>query len=226
MGEAVSRVSLLPEDAPFEEVVQECFLAYRGAGLMLSPLDVELIGAWAETGVPFEVVARGIRKAAEKALWDTRPGEPVLRTLRACRREVELEIKKYQARTTGAGAESPGATVDAGPGAFALERHQRLRAAVAKAGRNHPQLKEVTAALLARVLARPAGDLRELDRREDLVTALLVRGQPFQERLRLYQEATEHVGDPELATSQARKLSRRFHRHALLRRALGLPAFW
>jgi len=227
MGEAATRVSLLPEDASFEELVQDFFLAHRGAGLMLSPLDVELIGEWAEAEVPFEVVARGIRKAAEKALWDARPGEPALRTLRACRREVKVEIKKYCARSVGAGSDPGTGKASAAAGAFARERHQRLRAAVAKAGREHPRLGTVTAGLLAGVLAESAGgDLRELDRREDLVTAALVRGQPFEERLRLYREATEHAGDPELATPRARKLSRRFHRHALLRRTLGLPAFW
>jgi hypothetical protein len=219
-------VSLLPEDASFAELVQECFLAHRGAGLMLSPLDVELIGQWAEAEVPFEVVARGIRKAAEKALWDARPGEPVLRTLRACRREVEVEIKKYRARSAGAGTDGVAVEEHEAADAFALERHRRLRAAVAKAGREHSGLAAVTAALLEGVLAQPAGDLRELDRREELVTAVLVRAQPFEERLRLYQEATRHAGPADLATSQARKLSRRFHRHALLRRALGLPAFW
>src|SRR5689334_3401938 len=90
----VAVMSLLPESASFEEMVQDCFLAHRGAGLMLSPLDVELVMAWGDDGVPFEVVARGIRKAAEKALWDARPGEPALRSLRACRRDVEAEIKK------------------------------------------------------------------------------------------------------------------------------------
>ena len=82
-------MSLLPATASFEELVQDCFLSHRGAGLMLSALDAELVGLWAREEVPFEVVARGIRRAAEKALWDARPGEPVLRSLRACKREVE-----------------------------------------------------------------------------------------------------------------------------------------
>jgi hypothetical protein len=58
------------------------------------------------------------------------------------------------------------------------------------------------------------------------VTARVVRGLPFEERLRIYREAAEHAGDPKLTTGTARKLSRRFHRHALARRALSLPAFW
>ena len=220
-------MSLLPESASFEERVQECFLTHRGAGLMLSPLDVQLIGDWAEAGVPFEVVARGIRKAAEKALWDARPGEPALHTLRACRRSVEAEIRKYRARAAGAGVaaedvEGAGAAMRG----FALERHKRLRAAVAKLGREEPRLSAVAERLLSGLLAAPSEDLRELDRREELVTALVVRALPFAERLRIYREAAEHAGDPKLTTAAARKLSRRFHRHALTRRALSLPAFW
>ncbi|MFP2911161.1 hypothetical protein ACLESD_40250, partial [Pyxidicoccus sp. 3LFB2] len=102
-------MSLLPESASFEELVQDYFLAVRGAGLMLSALDTELLTTWAREGVPFEVVARGINRSAEKALWDARPGEPVLRSLRACRRQVESEIKKYRELSAGRGGSGPGA---------------------------------------------------------------------------------------------------------------------
>lgn len=40
-------MSLLPESASFEELVQDYFLAVRGAGLMLSALDTELLTTWA-----------------------------------------------------------------------------------------------------------------------------------------------------------------------------------
>ncbi|MBL9038439.1 MAG: hypothetical protein JNG84_07995, partial [Archangium sp.] len=65
-------MSLLPDSASFHERVQDCFVAYRGRGVSLSPADYDLVEAWAATEVPFEVVARGIRKAAEAALWDAR----------------------------------------------------------------------------------------------------------------------------------------------------------
>ncbi|MET0401169.1 MAG: hypothetical protein ABW123_02150, partial [Cystobacter sp.] len=70
-------MSLLPESASFEELVHDYFLALRGSGLMLSALDTELLSDWAGQAVPFEVVARGISRSAEKAMWDARPGEPV-----------------------------------------------------------------------------------------------------------------------------------------------------
>ena len=62
---------------------------------MLSALDVELVTSWAERQIPYEVVARGIRRAAEGALFDAKPGEPCLRSLRSCKRSVESEIKKW-----------------------------------------------------------------------------------------------------------------------------------
>src|SRR5688500_13002929 len=125
-------MSFLPEGASFEELVQDYFVAFRGSGLMLSPLDGELVSAWAALGVPFEVVARGIRRAAEETLWDARPGEPVLRSVRACRRAVEAEVKKYLDRSAGAHAEGEAA-------AALLEDREKKRASkLRKFAREHP----------------------------------------------------------------------------------------
>jgi hypothetical protein len=99
-------VSLLPPDATFEELVEDCFVAFRGTGLTLSAVDAQLLKSWAERGVPFEVVARGIRRRAERALWDAKPNEPLLRSLRACRAAVEREIRHYLARVAGGTASS------------------------------------------------------------------------------------------------------------------------
>ncbi len=100
-------MSLLPLDATFEELVQDCFVAFRGSGLALSAVDAELLRTWAELGVPFEVVACGIRRRAERALWDAKPNEPLLRSLHACRAAVEREIRHYLARVAGGTASSP-----------------------------------------------------------------------------------------------------------------------
>src|SRR5688500_16133269 len=94
-------MSLLPENATFEEKVQDCFTAYRGRGVELSPLDAEVLEGWAATGAPFEVVARGLRRAAERAAWDALESDGALSSLRGCRREVESEIKKWVGRTVG-----------------------------------------------------------------------------------------------------------------------------
>ncbi|MGA9525516.1 MAG: hypothetical protein WBV82_28915 [Myxococcaceae bacterium] len=217
-------MSLLPESASFEELVQDCFLTHRGAGLMLSPLDVELIVAWAAEEVPFEVVARGIRRAAEKALWDARPGEPVLRSLRACRREVDAEIRKYRSRSVGR-SEAP-STPEPNPRvSLEEERHKRLRSALTKLAKENASLQPRIRALLDGPLASPPRDLTEADHREEVTCAALLRALPFEHRLSLYREAAAHSG-PSAASAHARKVSRRFHRHALLRRALNLPSFW
>ena len=68
-------MSLLPPEATFAEVVQEAFLRLRGKGLMLGALDAELLSAWADTGVPSDVVIAGLERAATRTRWDARPGE-------------------------------------------------------------------------------------------------------------------------------------------------------
>ncbi len=226
-------MSLLPESASFEERVMECFLAHRGAGLMISPLDVQVVMAWSERGVPFEVVARGIRKAAERAVWDVRPGEPALRSLRACKREVEAEIKKWRARSAGRGGEAssgegaPDAQAQA-PARASLEeeRWKKTKATVARLSRERPEVATACAALLMGPLSAPAPSLEVSDRVEALVYARLVRALPWPHRRALYVEAAALCGDLRLGSANARVLSRRFHRHALIRRALDLPSFW
>ena len=41
-------MSLLPDSATFHERVQDCFVAYRGHGVSLSAVDLEILDAWAE----------------------------------------------------------------------------------------------------------------------------------------------------------------------------------
>ena len=41
-------MSYLPAGASFEELVQDYFVAFRGSGLMLSPLDGALASQWAQ----------------------------------------------------------------------------------------------------------------------------------------------------------------------------------
>lgn len=187
---------------------------------MLSPLDVQLVLSWAEQGVPFEVVARGIRRAAERALWDAPAQGPSLRSLRACKRQVEAEIKKYVARAVGEG--TPG---EAGED-LVLERHKRMCAAIRKAGREHPALAGPAERLLATVLSEPSESLVDASQREEAVLVLLLRGLPFELRLGLLREARQRRGDQAGMSARARKLSARFHTLAVLRKAFSLPSFW
>jgi hypothetical protein len=192
-------MSVLPEGASFAELVQECFFAFRGQGLMLSPLDAQLVTQWAALGVPFEVVARGIRKAAERAAHDARPGEPSLKSLRACRREVEREISHHQARAAGKGSE-------------AKAKRTPWQAWVGERAELLARAQEA----LVRI------DLTAADA-SDRACAALLRALPYSERLLLLRAARERAGAFAMS-ARARRLARRFHRAETLREHLARPS--
>ena len=92
-------MSDLPAGAlDYRTVVSEYFLALRGAGLMLSPLDEEVVADWERRGIPVAVVCRGLRNAVE-GLVERRPGGP--RSLRALGFAVEDEWSAYRAGRVG-----------------------------------------------------------------------------------------------------------------------------
>jgi hypothetical protein len=95
-------MSLLPPTSTFAEQVEVLFAVVRGRGLALGALDRELLGLWSEAGVPLEVVARGLLRAAERARWNGSSGATP-RSLRACRPEVDAEIEAWRLRSIGAG---------------------------------------------------------------------------------------------------------------------------
>ena len=208
-------MSLLPEGASFEELVQDYFLAVRGEGLMLSALDAELLTSWAQEGVPFEVIARGITRSAEKALWDSRPGEPVLRTLRACKRQVESEIKKYRDRSAGGGEREQRRSRT-----WEETRQGRLRASLERLAERRPELTSRVGQLLESVLGTPPAEPAQLDVQEGLVFLGLLRALPYAERQRIWREARGEGAVSQGMSARARRLSRRFRLLALVRRAL------
>jgi hypothetical protein len=209
-------MSLLPEGASFEELVQDYFLAVRGTGLMLSALDTELLTSWAREGVPFEVVARGIKRSAEKALWDTRPGEPVLRSLRACQRQVASEIKQYRQRSAGSG-ENPKRRRTL---SWEEMRYARLRASLEQLAERRPELTPRVEQLLEAVLAHAPAEPAEFDAQESLVFQLLLRALPFPERLQLWREARGATVEGQGMSARSRRVGRRFRLLAIVRRSL------
>ncbi|HZH15512.1 MAG TPA: hypothetical protein VE057_14270 [Archangium sp.] len=213
-------MSLLPESASFEELVQDYFLAMRGSGLMLSALDVELLTSWAEQGVPFEVVARGIARSAEKALWDARPGEPVLRSLRACRKQVEAEFKKHRERTAGAGSENTRRT--ARTRSWEELRHGQLQASLERLAEREPALAPRVHRVLEAVLHEVPTEFARMETLETLVGLMLLRALPFPERLQLWRTARGEDTDQQYMSFRARRLARRFRLLAVVRRRLGL----
>lgn len=205
-------MSLLPDSATFHERVQDCFVAYRGHGVSLSAVDLEILDGWAELEVPFEVIARGLRKAAEAALWDAAEGEGRLRSLKGCRRDVESEISKYVARAAGKTA------APTGQEPFHVTRHKKLIASIKKATK--PNLP----AWLAR-LPVPE-DFNGGDRQEQLALHLLLRALPFAKRKSLLREARMVVEKAQAMSAGTRRESLRFHRAALARQAWAMSALW
>lgn len=207
-------MSLLPDTATFHERVQDCFVAYRGHGVSLSAVDLEILDAWAAADVPFEVIARGLRKAAENALWDAAEGEGRLRSLKGCRRDVDAEIAKWVARTAGR-TEEPTTEV-AEP--FHVTRHKKLVAAIKKA------TKPNVPGWLARLPV--PDDFGGGDRQEALVFHLLLRALPFPKRRTLLREARLVVEKAKAMSAATKRESLRFHRAALARQAWAMSALW
>jgi hypothetical protein len=209
-------MSLLPDSATFHEQVEACFVAYRGHGVSLSPKDVALVDVWADAQVPFEVVARGIRKAAEAAAFTARNGEVQLQSLAACRRAVEAEVKKYRKISEGRTEAAPE------PAPFHLVRFEHLQKLLKGLARERPELG------IERWRARlpEPRDFTAGSRTEELVLALLLRARPFAERLECLREASKFVQKSAPASKDARREALRFQRAALVRLRLELPAFW
>lgn len=207
-------MSLLPDSASFHERVQDCFVTFRGHGVSFSAVDLDLVDRWADLQIPFEVVARGIRKAAEAALWDAPDEEGVgLRSLRAAKRHVDAEISKFQ--RTAAGRTAP----DAAPEEpFHLQRHKKLVAAIKKA------TKPNAPAWLLRL--PPPHDFEAADRQESLALLLLLRELPFQRRRELLREARTLVEKAPSFSAATRRASLQFHRAAVARQAWNLPGLW
>ncbi len=57
------------------ELVTDFFTGLQGRGLMLSPVDTELVHRWEARGIPVEVVCRGLQASVE-AHQLLRPGVP------------------------------------------------------------------------------------------------------------------------------------------------------
>jgi hypothetical protein len=207
-------MSLLPDSASFHEKVQDAFVAYRGSGVSLSAADLELLDDWASREVPFEVVARGLRKAAEAALWDSLDGVGRLRTLKGCRKQVEAEIGKFLRQTAGRTA----APSEAPEEPFHLTRHKKLVAALKKA------TKPDVPAWVSRLEA-PA-DFTGGDRQEQLALGLLCRTLPFPRRIALLREARALMEKASAMSAATRRESLKFHRAALVRQAWSMASLW
>jgi len=231
-GQFGPSMSLLPEEATYLEHVQAYFLAFRGDGVSLSPLDAELLVDWRTRGVPYPVVCRGIRKAAETQLYNRGAR---LRTLRACRSAVEREFQRWE----GLGpqrvptATAPATTETAEPSStesFTVRRLKKARAELRKALRACVNdaargALEAAAALVAQELEDPREVSVLISRAEDTLALVYVRRLAPAARRDLMREARALAGPrPARASPRARKDALRAHRVALARAHGQLPA--
>jgi hypothetical protein len=121
------------ESLSYQSVVAEYFLALRGSGLMLSPLDQELAAEWERRGIPVAVVCRGLKAARAALLAERAPGSPPPRSLRAHRFGVEQEWSAYREGRVG-DAPPPPPDREA-----ALSRLEAARSYLLDAGRSSPE---------------------------------------------------------------------------------------
>lgn len=101
-------MSDLPSEAlSYQAVVAEYFLGLRGAGLLISPLDAELVAEWERRGLPVAVVCRGLRDGLDDAARARLPGAALPRSIRALRFAVEDAWRAYQAARVGEASPPP-----------------------------------------------------------------------------------------------------------------------
>jgi len=102
-------MSLIPPDAlSYPALVAEFFLQLRGSGLLLSPLDQDLLGEWERRGIPAAVVCRGLRRGWDDLAQERAPDAAPPRALRALRGFVEEEWRVYRdGRVGDGGARGP-----------------------------------------------------------------------------------------------------------------------
>jgi hypothetical protein len=222
-------MSDLPAGAlSYASVVAEYFLGLRGAGLMISPLDQELVAEWERRGLPVAVVCRGLRRGLEALAERNPPGAALPRSIRALRFAVEDEWHAYRSARVGDAPAPPAAE------AAAEARLEAARALIAEAGTAAPErhreaYREAWRILAAEDRARAAPGHDPLARVEAAIAAADAR---------LLADWLRSLAPPErgaigprlrlLAGPRARSVSPRAHREALrahlfdLARAAGL----
>ena len=198
-------MSLLPESASFEERVVDCFCALRGGGMGISALDRPILERWASSGVPFEVVARGLRLAAQKAGYDAIAGLPALSTLRAAGRTVDAEIRRHLKASAGAHRPSPPSSGDA----WARKRRDSVLSALETWVVRRPELTHHAHRLRTRLVAEPPDAVWV----EDVSALTLLRALPYAERRMLWRRAG---ADSAGMSAASRRLARRTRLFALL----------
>lgn len=177
-------MSRIPADAlSYLAVVSEFFLHLRGAGLLLSPLDQELVSEWERRGLPAAVVCRGLRAGWEALAAQRGPGAAPPRSLRAMRGFVEEEWRAYRHGMVG-DAPAPGGEVEAAALRLDAARSRLEEAAAASTGGRQEAYREA-----ARRMPSAAASLHDVEgairAADDLLLHAWVRSLPRPERASL-----------------------------------------
>ncbi len=164
-------MSLIPAGSlSYTALISEFFLQLRGTGLLLSPLDLELVAEWERRGLPTAVVCRGLRRGFDDLARDRAPGAAAPRSLRALRGFVEEEWRAYREGRVGDGG-SPAPEADA-----ARARLAAARAHLASATASAPDALREAYRAASRALPADAVTLHDLERALGAADALLLRG--------------------------------------------------
>ena len=140
-------MSLIPAgELSYAALVSEFFLQLRGTGLLLSPLDLELVAEWERRGVPASVVCRGMRRGWDDLVRDRPPGAAPPRSLRALRGFVEEEWRAYRDGRVGDGG-ARGPEADAARARLAAARAALAGSAEATAGERRDAYRAAAASL-------------------------------------------------------------------------------
>ena len=154
-----------PDPRYFQEI-SGAFLARRGAPLILSPRDLELIASWEKAGIPLAVVLEGIENAMAPAAGRPGPRSRVS-TLAFCGREVERAFARHRDRLVGRAGRTPGRT----------GKRDRARAEVDRFLKSDPPPAPRLAALAAEaltLLGSGAPDAEALERLDAAMDEALV----------------------------------------------------
>ena len=100
-------MSLVPTDElTFVDLVGEAFLAVRGTGLVLSPVDVELLRHYEAAAIPAPILIKAILVAAERRRAH---GKPPHQSLSSMKRSLQAAARRFQAGQVRGGEPLPSA---------------------------------------------------------------------------------------------------------------------
>jgi hypothetical protein len=155
---------------PFFLRVSRAFLARRGAPLILSAAEIDLLAAWERAGIPADAVLEGIERTFERSAARIRQrGRGP--TLAYCRAEVERAFARWRDRRVG----------ESGPTAPRADKCDLAAAATARflaVPGDAPESLIAAAGRARDILSRPPADEEALERLDAEADAALLACAP------------------------------------------------